>query len=148
MTTYTDAQQTLPVQTEVDHGVLVATIHTKSLLYEMAINEIEECILEAMPRAQSALLVDCAELTLHVSSQFLSMLVRVHRKAGESGLKMGICNLSEALQMVYNVTARCDQSCPLITLANKRSRTWVSLTVGNGGQLASLNRKSQSRAPP
>lgn len=105
MTTYAETQEGLPVQIDVDHGVLVATIRAKSLLYEMAINEVEECIVASLPDAKCALLVDCGDLTLHVSSQFLSMLVRVHRKANEAGLKMGICNLSEALQMVYNVTA-------------------------------------------
>ena len=105
MAMYTDSQEARTVDVEVDHGVLVATIRTKSLLYEMAINEIEESILDALPKAECALLVDCSELTLHVSSQFLSMLVRVHRKANEAGLKMGICHLSEALQLVYNVTA-------------------------------------------
>ncbi len=105
MAMYTDSQGARTVDVEVDHGVLVATIRTKSLLYEMAINEIEDSILDALPQAECALLVDCSELTLHVSSQFLSMLVRVHRKANEAGLKMGICNLSEALQLVYNVTA-------------------------------------------
>ena len=93
------------VEFVVDHGVLVATVRSKSLLYELAINEIEDRIVEALPIAECALLVDCSELTLHVSSQFLSMLVRVHRRASEAGLEMGICNLSEALQMVYNVTA-------------------------------------------
>jgi anti-anti-sigma regulatory factor len=102
---YTDSQETRTVDVEVDHGVLVTKIRTKSLLYEMAINEIEDSILDALPKAECALLVDCSELTLHVSSQFLSMLVRVHRKANEAGLKMGICNLSEALRLVYNVTA-------------------------------------------
>lgn len=105
MAMYTDSQQARTVDVEVDHGVLVTTIRSKSLLYEMAINEIEDSILDALPKAECALLVDCSELTLHVSSQFLSMLVRVHRKANEAGLKMGICNLSEALQLVYNVTA-------------------------------------------
>ena len=79
MATHSETSESNVVQVELDHGVMVARIQSKTLLFELAINEIEDQILEALPDAKCAVLVDCAELTLHVSSQFLSMLVRVHR---------------------------------------------------------------------
>ena len=74
----------------VEHGVLIAKIRAKSLIHQLATDRIRSAIFEHLTEATSAVLVDCSELTLQVSSVFLSMLFpRLVTKNGLRNETMG-----------------------------------------------------------
>ncbi len=93
------------VSVSLDHGVLVAKVVTNSLIHERPICDVEDKILEQLTKTTNAVLIDCSQLTHQVSSQFLSMLMRVYYQAKEMGLRAGVCGLSEPLREAYRVTA-------------------------------------------
>ena len=88
-----------------DRGVLIVRIELNSLMQEMLINEVESSIMQILPNAKTALLIDCGELQLQVSSQFLSALMCIYRSAHARGTKLAVCNLSSTLKDGYEVTA-------------------------------------------
>lgn len=102
--TFTESKSK-PLTARVDHGFLIARIEVNSLMHESAIRQVETELLKELPNATTAMIIDCEELTLHVSTEFLSTLVYVRKVAEKRGVALALCNLSNSLLASHEATA-------------------------------------------
>ena len=85
-------------------GVLIARIEQNSLVHELAIREVERVLLNSIKLAHRAIVIDCEELRLQVSSQFMSILMEVQRVANSRGIPLVVCSLSRSLTDCFEIT--------------------------------------------
>lgn len=92
------------VSLQLRKGVLIARIEQNSLVHELAIREVERVLLNSIKLARHAVIIDCEELRLQVSSQFMSILMEVQRVANSRGFPLVVCSLSKSLRDCFEIT--------------------------------------------
>ncbi len=95
--------QTDTMTLHIDHGVLVVRILVKSVMHEFVLEDMKDQVLEQLPGAESGVLFDCSQLTLHVTSQFLGMLAAVRKHAAKQKLRVCVCCLGGNLKQAFEV---------------------------------------------
>ncbi len=86
------------VRFRIQRGVLVAELGAQPLIARATIGRIEEEIVQRLPDAASAILIDCQQSVGIAPSPFLNMLVRLHRLARPLGIRVAVCNGPAVLQ--------------------------------------------------
>ena len=96
---------------EEQRGVLVVTLYWESVMQERVLDELREQVVEQLPLATTAVLVDCRKLTGPATSQFLATLVAIRKAAMRDGLLVCVANLSGPVREAYRVS-RLDRIIP------------------------------------
>jgi anti-anti-sigma regulatory factor len=86
-----------------DHGVLAVRILDRSLMNPAVLDEITDRICDSLHRADTAVVIDCSELTYNVTSQFLGRLVALRREALARGVDFCVCGVRGALREAFEI---------------------------------------------
>lgn len=89
---------------ELQHGVLIAQFVRSSVVSESVVCEAERMVLERLPEAKRGVVVDCSQLTGHVTSRLLNMLVSIRNKAKKRGTPFAISGLDGFLEQVFTIS--------------------------------------------
>lgn len=92
-------------------GVLILRLLRDKLVGHLELNEIEDELRDVMPLAETAMVLDCQRVSGPASSEFLSMLLRLKRRAESEGLQLGVCGLTGPLAQACEV-CRFDKVVP------------------------------------
>jgi anti-sigma B factor antagonist len=90
----------------VQHGidVTIVTFHDEEILEERQIKELEESIMPTVEKAQREnLMLDFSNVRF-LSSAFLGLLIKIHKKICERKGHLKLCNISPSIYKVFEIT--------------------------------------------
>jgi len=102
------------VDIRLDHGVLIITVLVDHLTSHHEIQEMADQIKQTLGEAETGVVVDCALLQNHVSSEFLGMLVGLYKETTEKNLAVSVCSVGGVLKEAFDIM-KLDRICPLYT---------------------------------
>lgn len=113
--------QTLTTQyvvCKVEHGVLIAQVVRPKLVSDAVAKEVEDQILNHFPSATNGVVIDCSQLTGHVTSCFVNMLVKLQIKAKKGEVQYAVTGINGFLSQVLEMTNLCKVVPRFPTLAD------------------------------
>ncbi len=97
-----------PLQTGiiVEHGldVTIVTFLDENILEDQQIRQLERALLPAIRQNQNKRLVLSFENVKFMSSAFLGLLVKVHKRVIDAGGRLQLYNLDPKIQKVFEIT--------------------------------------------
>jgi len=92
------------IKVEYGTDVTIATFEEATILQEQQIRELEAALLSAVQKNEDRKLVLNFEHVQFMSSAFLGLLVKVHKRVIEAGGRLQILNLDPKIYKIFEIT--------------------------------------------